>query len=308
MVQSVAMRERAHKSLALGRLDRLAMLALAVTLAWGTTTPARADTEACLEAYDGNQRLRRAGELRAARAQLLVCSQAACPDPIRKECIRWLAEVDAAMPSVVFAAQDAAGHDLGAVRVEVDGVVMLERLDGRAVALDPGERTICWTSANGSTVERRVVIREAQKRRLIEVRFAPKPAAVAAPPTSSTTSTAKEQRSMVERDDHGEIPTEAWVFGGIGAAGLASFGFFGWRAWWETDDLRERCAPNCDSSDVDGAKTKALVADVSLGVALVGAAGAAYFVLRGEDETSAPVDGRVEAVVGPGWLGLQGAF
>lgn len=285
------------------------MLAFAVSLAWGAATPARADTEACLDAYDGNQRLRRAGELRAARAQLLVCSQAACPDPIRKECIRWLAEVDAAMPSVVFAAQDAAGHDVGAVQVQVDGVVVLEKLDGRAVALDPGERTVRWTSTDGSTVERRVVIREAQKRRLIEVRFAPKPAAAAAPTsTSSAASPAKVQEPPTEPGDDREIPTEAWVFGGIGAVGLASFGYFGWRAWWETDDLRDSCAPNCDSSDVDGAKTKALVADVSLGVALVGAAGAAYFVLRGEDKGSTPVDGRVEAVVGPGWLGLQGAF
>lgn len=234
MVQSLAMRERAHDSLAFGRLNRLAMLALAASLAWGTTTPARADTEACLDAYDGNQRLRRAGELRAARAQLLVCSQTACPDPIRKECMRWLAEVDAAMPSVVFAAQDASGHDLGAVRVEVDGVVVLEKLDGRAIALDPGERTVRWTSTSGSTVERRVVIREAQKRRLIEVQFAPEPTVDAASPASSASSAssnAKVQSSPAERDDHREVPTEAWVFGGIGAAGLASFVFFGWRAW-----------------------------------------------------------------------------
>ena len=104
------------------------------------------------------------------------------------------------------------------------------------------------------------------------------------------------------------IPPEAWVFGAVGAAGLTSFGFFGWRAWWERDDLRERCAPNCSTSDVESAKRKALIADVSLGVAVVGLAGATYFVVRNDDERAPSAPDEVSVVAGPGWVGMQGVF
>jgi hypothetical protein len=312
------MRDRVNGSNGLQRMDRLASIVFTIVVAFGPAT-ARADTETCLSAYDANQRLRRDGKLRDAREQLLICSQADCPAPVRNECTKWLSEVDATLPSVVFAAQDAFGTDLAAVTVEVDGVVLTRKLDGRAIAVDPGEHVIRWTSEDGVTVQQRVIVREAEKRRLVVAKFPAPPedgrtelsaplrrdlAAPAIHPAGSQRGPEPaRERAPLDRK-RSAIPTESWVLGGIGAAGLASFGFFGWRAWWETDDLRERCAPSCSSSDVDAAKTKALVADISLGVAVLGFGGATYFVLRQRSEEAASVD----VGVGPGWLGMRGAF
>lgn len=268
---------------------------------------ARADTEACVAAYDKNQRQRRAGELIDARRQLLLCSRGECPEVIRNECTRWLAEVEAAIPTVVLAAKDESGHDVTSVRVEVDGKLVQERLDGRALPVDPGTRVIRWLGSGGQVIEREVLIREAEKRRLIEVQFVDQRRHPFTQPVIVEPAPVEARAPVQDEEVSRPIPTEAWVLGGIGAVGLAGFGYFGWRSWWEADDLQDSCAPNCDESDVDAARTKALIADISLGVAVIGAAGAAYFVVvdTGPDRSRR---GSTKAVVGPGWTGLIGSF
>ena len=70
-----------------------------------------------------------------------------------------------------------------------------------------------------------------------------------------------------------------FVLGATAAVGLASGGYFGLSAKNDLDDLRDRCAPRCPGDDLDAARTKALVADVSFAVAGAAALVAVWLVL-----------------------------
>src|SRR5579872_4668504 len=98
---------------------------------------ARADDTACIAASEQELTLRQQGKLHDALKQLAACADASCPDEVKAECTRRVAEVDAAMPTLVVVAQDGAGNDLSDVRVSVDGAPLLASLDGRPVSLDP---------------------------------------------------------------------------------------------------------------------------------------------------------------------------
>jgi hypothetical protein len=84
---------------------------------------------------------------------------------VRKDCGSWLEEVDRMIPTVVFIAKDAAGNDVSAVRVTVDGALLVERLDGPALRVDPGEHVFEFTTAGAAPLSKRLVVREGVKDR-----------------------------------------------------------------------------------------------------------------------------------------------
>src|SRR3954469_9364872 len=77
------------------------------------------DTDACVAAYEKSQHLRKEGRFGASREQLVDCVRATCPSLVKKDCSRWTAELETAMPTVIVAARDAQGKDMLAVRVLV---------------------------------------------------------------------------------------------------------------------------------------------------------------------------------------------
>ena len=91
----------------------------------------------CLTSSEKWNLLRAERKLLAARAELSVCSQPSCPGDIREECGLRLTEVNAMLPSVVFAVVDAEEHALGAVRVSIDGNPSVEATDA-PILFDPG--------------------------------------------------------------------------------------------------------------------------------------------------------------------------
>ncbi len=119
--------------------------------AWATA--ARADDKTtCADAYSTSQSLRDEHKLLAARAQLRVCARQACARYARgqmvTDCTTWLAQVDQAIPSIVFAVKDGSGNDLSAVRVTMDGQPLTDKLDGTAIQIDPGEHHFSFESAD----------------------------------------------------------------------------------------------------------------------------------------------------------------
>ncbi len=118
-------------------------LALSVLSLSGGASAAKPEglKQQCVEAYEQTQSLRKSASLRSARASALTCAQAGCPAVVKKDCAAWLTELDQSLPSVVLSARDKAGQETTAVRVFVDNEPLVERLDGRAVALDPGAHT-----------------------------------------------------------------------------------------------------------------------------------------------------------------------
>jgi hypothetical protein len=247
-------------------------LALAVlVLAMPTTARAAED---CATHYERAQELRLDGHLRAAQEDLLSCAQNSCPAFIRNDCTKWLDEVQAAQPTVVFVARQA-GRDVAEVTVTCNEQLLADRLDGRAILIDPG-RQQCRLEAAGAepaTVELLVV--EGQKGRLVEVDLVairppprPRPAPPPPPPARSPA---------------------PLVLAGVGAAGLAGFVALGASGLSSEHRLRDLCAPDCSSSDVRSVRTRYAFADVSLGIGIVSAAIAGYLFWHRDAERAPSV-------------------
>jgi hypothetical protein len=255
--------------------DAVAILTATVLALAPSRVALAVDKAACIEAHADAQVLRRDGKLRAAHEKLLACAAEGCPAPVRSDCGRWIEEVRAQQPTVIFAAKDANGADLAEVRVRVDGAPAAEALDGKEVAVDPGSHAVAFEKIDdGRVVETSVVVKESEKGRVVSVTFPGAP--VEAPPPS--------------RDP---LP---WVFAGVGVVALGSFVYFGLRGRSQLNDLESTCAPRCDPADRDAVHTKLLVADVSLGVALVSFGVATWLFLRkpagpSSDVAIAPVPG-----------------
>ncbi len=138
-------------------------------LATSSAVAAKPTKKECAAANEAAHDLRSAGRLREARASLAVCTAASCPGPIREDCAQRLEEIDAAIPSVVFVATDGADHDLSNVRVTMDGAPLLEKLDGAAVTLDPGEHHFVFESDGLRSAESTVLLREGDSNRPVRV-------------------------------------------------------------------------------------------------------------------------------------------
>ena len=239
----------------------------AVLLAgWMSTTTSLADDKlACVRAADAAQEQRSAGQLKDARASLHACARDTCPALVKGDCTRWLAEVEASMPTIVIRAQGPRGEDLTDVQVDGDGRRIAERLDGLPFDIDPGVHTLTYRRGAGSVSRQDIVVHTAEKNRhvTLHVDANPAPASVTAPTTPSKSSSFRPGAA-------------AWIASGVALAGFASFAYFGLRGTAEVDDMRIECAGHCPASRVDAAHQKLLVADISLGVALVSAGVATY--------------------------------
>jgi len=222
----------------------------------------------CVSAYVDAQKLRRDGKLRAAREQLLACSQEGCPQTLRSQCAPWLEEVERSLPSVVFAAVDRNGAETTRVRIELDGQPWLDSLPARAVEIDPGEHRLRYVAADGTAIERATIVREGEKNRQLEIRFAatkPKPGVASAPAKTAGGS--------------GPLLWPAVAAGGLSVLALGGFTGFGLTGKLKESELASTCAPNCAQSDVDDVHTRFLVADISLVTALLcGVAGGGLLV------------------------------
>lgn len=242
------------------------VMAAAGALLIGETAARADDREQCASAADQAQQLRDEGKYRRAREQLLVCARDVCPAPIKRDCLEWLTQVENTAPTVVFGAKDA-GKDLSDVKVYVDGAAVTERLDGKPVQMDLGKHTVKF-EYQGQTKEEDVIIGAGQKNRNVTVTFGGAAAPVGPTAPAPGAEGAKEG-SLVP----------AFIVGGIGVVALGSFAIFGLGGKSDVSDLEKSCKPNCEDSKVDSARTKLIVADISLGIGIVALGVATYMIL-----------------------------
>jgi hypothetical protein len=279
--------------------------------------PARADEpvtpQRCNAAYERAQVMRRDRKLTAARESLLVCSQPKCPGAITADCGPWLREVETTMPTVVFVTRDAAGHDVPAVKVSVEGVVLATRLGGSAIEVDPGERTFVFEPDHGKRVELKLVINTGEKNRLVPVTIVESVADPVPLSTASTASTASPPEPIVPASGERGSLVPAIVVGGLGLASLgASLGIY-LDANSAVAKLRDTCAPDCPKADVDSARTKGIISDVTFGVGLAGLGVAGLMILlRPAAKPAAPSTTGLQWTVAPttggAAAGLTGRF
>jgi hypothetical protein len=253
---------------------RLPHRAAAVAVAAGLAiAPLRARSDdsipkACIDAAERGQALRASHALLAARESFIACSRDACPSMIRRDCAQWLAQVEGSLPSVVLAASDASDRDVTSVRVLVDGKTLVDRLDGTSVFVDPGKHVFRFEWTGHAPVEQELLVREAEKGRLLRATFtdssAPRP-----------------------------VPVGVWILGGVAVAAGAAFGVLGATGKGDVDHLRSTCAPNCAQSDVDAAGAKIVAANVALGVGVVALGAAAVLFWTRPTE---PMDATTTAI------------
>jgi hypothetical protein len=156
-----------------------------VAFSAGGARAADPSTADCLGASESSIKLRGDHKLREARARLLVCAAASCPDDVRSECERHVTEVNASIPTLVFEAKDAGGNDLTAVKVTMDGAVLAERLEGTAISLDPGEHAFTFEVAGQPPVQKSFVLREGEKDRRERIVFGETALPVVATPAAA---------------------------------------------------------------------------------------------------------------------------
>jgi hypothetical protein len=262
-----------------------------------TSTRASADDKAdCLDAATRGQTMRNEHELVEAREQLLICARASCPAVVQRDCANWLDSVERALPTVVIAAKNGAGEDLVDVKVSVDGRPLAAKLDGQAVAMDPGPHAFHFEASDGTSIDHRFVVKEGEQNQPVAVLLGP-PGHSPGPEPSQGTRTWK---------------TVGWVLGGVGVVGLAVGTVFGVMAITDHSDAQCNSNHQCLSGPLGDARTAARVSDVGLlagGLLLAGGAALVLFAPTGSSEGRG-VAFTVTPAIGPksGGVALGGTF
>jgi hypothetical protein len=233
------------------------------------------DKRTCLSSYVQAQAARQDGKLRASRQSLAQCGAATCPLLIRNDCVRWLREVDDALPTVVLSCTGPDGRDRADARVTMDGAAVATRLDGHAMPVDPGDHVFRFELPEGGSIEQRAVVREGEHDRAIAGAF----------PRVASTSTGTTPVPAAARP----VPTAVWILGGVGAASLAVSAVFASLAWFARPGWFA-CNHSCSQDDVNSVKTRFAVADVTGGIAIaaLGAAAWLYFTRPARAEATPP--------------------
>lgn len=251
--------------------------------------PAAADiTKAqCVDANTYGQTLRREGKLTAAKGQFQICNDAKCPEIVRTDCTQRMEEVETAFPSIVFDVKDAAGGDISAVKVMIDGQLVAEKIDGLPLRVDPGSHEFKFEVPGEKALIRTFVLKEGEKLRRERVLFVgeTKPAT---PPTTPPPAGKKEEPSK-----NGPLLKFAGL--GLAGAGLVAIGvgsFYGVKALGKKSDQEEHCksATSCANypqaqSDHDGAQVWGRFSTIGFiagGVLLVGGAVLFFTAPKGE--------------------------
>jgi hypothetical protein len=247
---------------------RAASTALATThvaaalLLWTAVAGAQ-DVDACIGASESSLALRKAGKLLDARRALATCAAPACPDPVKTSCQQRLADLDRAVPSVVFSVKDGAGNDVPGVKITVDGQPRTERI-GTALTLDPGEHTFTFEAAGLTPATKTLVIVEGVRERSETVVLGSPPAPAPLPPPTSpatppaTADTGSQSTGSTQR-------TLGYVAGGVGVAGLVAGGILGLMASSKWNTAQSEAYPQSSNdehtaSSLAGASTAAFVA------------------------------------------------
>ncbi|MEO8877037.1 MAG: hypothetical protein ABI461_15705, partial [Polyangiaceae bacterium] len=237
---------------------------------------AAGEGNACTASYEKAQYLRRDKKLRAARKELLTCSQTSCPAAIVSDCTTWMSEVEKIIPSVVFDARDSKGQSVASVKVSMDGELLQNKLDGVAIQVDPGTHTFRFEPDQGAPGEQQVLVLEGEKARVITFAMAS-----ATNGGGAQTAPGPEQPKPEPRSGSG-TKTIAYVVGGVGVAALATgiiFGALGSSQASADKDGSSKCAPNCSDDEVSSIKTKLIISDVLIPVGIVGIGAAVVLYL-----------------------------
>jgi len=231
------------------------------------------DKQECVAAYESAQQLRNDLKMRRAREQLLVCGHSSCPAVVTKDCISWLTQVDESLASVVFRVRDERGQLLTDVRILMDGELLRDKIDTSAVMVDPGLHVFRFESRGLAPGEQKQMLPKGERNRPIDVRLKPQAEEAITRPEGTPGEVPNDEHRPLARDASQSAATSGpgvgtYVAGGVGLVALSSFAYFGLTGNRDASNLRSECAPNCSDQQVSAARSKLIVANVSLGVGI----------------------------------------
>jgi hypothetical protein len=226
----------------------------------------------------------------------------------REEVAAKLAFVDV---SVANAAAD--------MTLRVGGRIVSPEDSGAPVVVSPGPVDVVVLNSAGVELARRTVNAVIGQTTAVALDAQPPPSAPAAgnppPDTSEEDKSASEERPQPSPPpapapaDRTKLRPLAYVAGGLGVAGFATFAVFGSLSNSTYDDLKTACPHGCPpgkQSEIDRGIAQQTAANIGLGVGIAGlVAGATIFFLT----RSPDVPGAATAVVvAPGYLGVRGSL
>jgi hypothetical protein len=247
------------------------------------------DKLACIAADTDGQASRLKGEFRSARARFAMCASPACPKIVRDDCFDRIVELAKAQPEVVFEATNGNGQFLHMVSVFVDDQLVAERLDGRAIKVDPGEHRFTFRALGRLDAELRLSVPEgARTRRAVVLRTLGEARAVVEPPSQPPESAelpvtlsprsvgagARPQQPTPAQPRAGETPAfldPGSAYGrmeigavGMGALGVALGTIFGLLTVSKWSEARADCAhePCLDTPQTERGQREASAASV----------------------------------------------
>jgi hypothetical protein len=176
------------------------------------------------------------------------------------------------------------------------------------IPVTPGTVTVA-VSSGGAEVARQSETLAPAERKTIVLDAQPKPAEP--PPAPPELPPPSEQPAVVMNTSPSGLRTAAYIAGGVGVAGLGTFAIFGALEKSSYNDLKEAChggpCPPERSDDISTGRARQTIANVGLGVGIVGlATGAVLFLVSAPPK--APTTGRASIVVAPGFVGVGGSL
>ena len=126
----------------------------------------------CMTAFKSAQEHEQSGRLVEASQLFFSCEDEACGSALWEQCAAGASRLRAYMPSVVPLVVDDLGQpraDMLDVRVKMDGALLVSRLDGRAVPVDPGTHEFSFDLGGGVVATQKVTIVRGQRNRAISV-------------------------------------------------------------------------------------------------------------------------------------------
>jgi hypothetical protein len=206
---------------------------------WSTDAP-----EECIGANATAQVRQRDGKFADAKAELAKCVAAACPQMVRDDCAKRLDELERLQPTIVFDVRDETGGDLSAVRVSVDGHLLVDRLDGTALAVDPGDHMFTFDAEGRPSVSRRAVLKIAERERRERIVFQ-SPASLARIPVRGPQMSPTSEGDSGASRGLGTQKTLALAAAGLGVIGMAVGSAFGLKSLAKHDDASRVCPIQC---------------------------------------------------------------
>jgi hypothetical protein len=264
----------------------------------------RITAAACIEANEAAGPLKQAGKLREARASLRLCSSDSCPIAVRKDCIAGATQLDVDVPTITFSVQGPDGNDLATVTVKLDGQLLLDHLDGKAVDVDPGSHVFRFEAPGLPPIEKTIVVSQGVKNRQEQVTLGeprrPVVAVVVPPPPPTPPQQSK-------------LRSNGILVAGGGLIALAGGAVAGLVATLEWSAAKDACGskfpatctnPSLASSDRSATVTAGTVADIALGVGGVALVTGAAMILLAPAPGSQTSGLQLAPMIGPSATGL----